>query len=324
MTTSERNGSVGGPRDRVDGRSRWVDIGGPVHYLDLGGPPDGPVVVGVHGLGGSALNWSAIAPLLTGRCRLLAPDLAGHGRTESLGRPTTVAANRFLLHRFIEAVPGSPVILMGNSMGGMLSLLEAAAAPDAVAGLVLVNAAVPFGPALPHPFVIAMFAAYGTPGVGRFVMARRRAMPPDEQVAAILRLCCVDPSRVPADVVAEHVELAGVRAGFANVERDLLDAARSVVATAGIVRGRSYRRAIRSIRVPVLLVHGTHDRLVPVAASRAIARQQPSWSLVVLPDVGHVPQLEAPRETADAIVGWLESTGRPAAEAATRPPRAEA
>jgi pimeloyl-ACP methyl ester carboxylesterase len=324
MTTSERKGSAGGPRDRVDGRSRWVEISGPVHYLDFGGPPDGPVMVAVHGLGGSAVNWSAIAPLVTRHCRLVAPDLAGHGRTESLGRPTTVAGNRVLLHRFIEAVPGSPVILMGNSMGGMLSMLEAAAAPDAVAGLVLINAAFPFGPALPHPFVIAMFAAYGTPGIGRFVMARRRAMPPDKQVAEILGLCCVDPSRVPADVVAEHVELARGRAGLAGIERDLLHAARSVVATAGVVGGRSYRRGIRSIRVPVLVVHGEDDRLVPVAASRAIARRQPSWSLVVLPDVGHVPQLEAPHETADAIIGWLESTGRSAAVAATRPRKAQA
>ncbi|GAA1040688.1 alpha/beta fold hydrolase [Virgisporangium ochraceum] len=302
----------------IDHRSRWVDIGGPVHYLDFGGPPDGPVVVGVHGLAGSALNWSAIAPLLTGRCRLLAPDLAGHGRTESLGRSTTVHANRLLLHRFVETVPGRPVILMGNSMGGMVSLLEAEAAPEAVAGLVLIGAAFPFVPAFPDPLVAAMFAAYATPGIGRIIMARRHAMPPERQVSALLDLCCVDPSRVPADVVSEHVELARHRAGVAGVERDLLHAARSVVATAGIIHGGSYRRGIRTVRVPVLLLHGARDRLVPVAASRAIARAHPSWPLVVLPDVGHVPQLEAPAETADLILGWLAATGRPAAEAAMR------
>src|SRR5690349_10851920 len=119
---------------KAAGRSSWVDIGGPVHYLDFGGPAGAPVVVGVHGLGGSALNWSAIAPLLTDRCRVLAPDLAGHGLTEALGRGTTVAANRVLLDRFIHAVTASPVILMGNSMGGMISILEAGAAPQAVAG----------------------------------------------------------------------------------------------------------------------------------------------------------------------------------------------
>src|SRR5215468_7607331 len=105
----------GSPRPFSD-RSRWIDVGGPTHYLDYGGPSDGPVVVAVHGLGGSAVNWAAIAPLLTDRCRVLAPDLAGHGLTQSLGRGTTVAANRALLHRFVQSVVGGPVILMGNSM----------------------------------------------------------------------------------------------------------------------------------------------------------------------------------------------------------------
>ena len=99
-----------------------------MHYLDYGGPAGAPVIVAVHGLEGCAVNWSAIAPLLTGRYRVLAPDLAGHGFTRSAGRGVDVSSNRLLLHRFIEAVAGSPVILMGNSMGGMISLSEAAAA----------------------------------------------------------------------------------------------------------------------------------------------------------------------------------------------------
>jgi pimeloyl-ACP methyl ester carboxylesterase len=72
------------------------DLNGPVRYLDFGGPADGPVIVCVHGLGGSAVNWTAVAPLMTGTCRVLAPDLAGHGLTQSLGRGTDVASNRAL------------------------------------------------------------------------------------------------------------------------------------------------------------------------------------------------------------------------------------
>ena len=309
----------------LDDRSRWIDLGGPVHYLDFGGPAHGPVIVCVHGLGGSSVNWSAIAPLLTDRFRVIAPDLAGHGLTRSLGRGTKVSANQALLHRFIESVPGAPVILMGNSMGGMISLLEAAAAPEAVAGLVLLDPALPFVPTRPDPLVTAMFAAYATPGLGWALMAaRRRALSPESQVAATLSLCCVDRTRVPADVVAQHVAIARRRTQFADVNRDFLSAARSITATAGVIRGLRYREGIRSITAPVLLLHGDRDRLVPVAVARAAARANPSWSLTVLPDIGHIPQLEAPHDTAKAVLGWLAADGRQAARSTTRRPPAHA
>jgi pimeloyl-ACP methyl ester carboxylesterase len=297
-------------------RSRWVDLDGPVHYLDYGGPADGPAVVAVHGLGGSAVNWSAVAPLLTERCRIVAPDLAGHGLTRSLGRGTRVGPNRALLHRFIERISDPPVILMGNSMGGMISLLEASTAPDTVAGLILIDPALPFVPARPDPVITALFAAYATPGVAYLLMRRRARLSPEQMVAETLALCCVDPARIPKDVLAEHVALARKRSEFTDVSADFLTAARSVVATAGIVRGRPYRRGIRTVEAPVLLIHGERDRLVPVVAARATARANPAWSLVTLPDAGHVPQLELPRQTARTILDWLDGAGKAAAKAA--------
>jgi pimeloyl-ACP methyl ester carboxylesterase len=312
--------AAGGLTADLSGRSRWTDLGGPVHYLDFGGPARAPTVVCVHGLTGSAVNWSAIAPLLTGRCRLVAPDLAGHGLTRSAGRGTDVASNRVLLHRFIESVPAGPVILMGNSMGGMIALLEASFAPLAVAGLVLVDPALPFVPARPDLLVSAMFALGATPALGSAILGRVQHSSPEASVAAVLSLCCADVSRVPADVVAQHVEVARRRAAFTGTGRDVSAAMRSVIATAGLGGGQAYRRAVRSVTCPVLLLHGERDRLVPVTAARAAARANPSWSLVVLPGVGHVPQLEAPRECATAITEWLGSAGAPAAKTA-RPPR---
>jgi pimeloyl-ACP methyl ester carboxylesterase len=300
-----------------DGISRWADFGGPLHYLDFGGPADGPVIVAVHGLGGSAVNWVALAPLLTGRCRVLAPDLAGHGLTRPAGRGTGVAANRGLLHRFLESVTPGPVILMGNSMGGMISLLEASAAPGAVAGLILVDPALPLVPARPDPLAAAMFLLYLTPGLGRAVMARRRRLSAEQFVASVLGLCCVDPSQVAADVVASHLKVADQRVTFGSAERDLTAALRSVVATASYPGRRAYRRRIGSITCPVLLIHGTGDRLVPIAVARAAARANPAWSLAEIAGVGHVPQLEAPSETARVITDWFCSAGRAAAEAAT-------
>ena len=242
--------TAGQTADRTDGLgetpigvSRWTDLDGPVRYLDFGGPADGPMIVCVHGLGGSAVNWTAVAPLLTGTCRVLAPDLAGHGLTQSLGRGTDVASNRALLHRFVMSVTGGPVILMGNSMGGLISLLEASAAPAAVAGLVLVDPALPFVPGRPDPLVTAMFAAYLTPGLRHAVQARRHRQVPAELVSSIMRLCCADPSRVAPEVIARHVEVAVQRAAFPTIEADFAAAMRSVVRTVGYPHGRAYGTA---------------------------------------------------------------------------------
>jgi pimeloyl-ACP methyl ester carboxylesterase len=300
-----------------DDRSRWVDLDGPTHFLDFGGRSDGPVVVAVHGLGGSSVNWAAVAPLLTDHCRVLAPDLAGHGLTQSLGRSTTVAANRALLHRFVASVVGGPVILVGNSMGGMISLLEAAAAPELVSGLILLDPALPMVPVRPDPTVTALFAMYATPLVGRLLMGRRRQWTPEAAVTATMTLCCVDITRIPAEVMTQHITMAHRRTTFVGTEKDFLVAARSVVSGAGYVRGPSYRRIMQSIRVPVLMLHGVRDRLVPLAAARAAARLNPSWRLVELPDIGHVPQLETPRKTATVILDWLDSAGEHAARMAT-------
>ena len=307
-----------GPGGAPRGVASWVDIDGPVHYLDFGGPRRGPVIVCVHGLAGSAVNWSALAPLLTSRCRVLAVDLAGHGLTRSGGRGTDVQSNRRLLHRFIDLVTAAPVILMGNSMGGMISLLEASAAADSVSGLILVDPALPFVPARPDLLVAAVFATGGLPGLGPALLRGVHRLPPEAVVAGILSLCCHNPSRVPADVVAQHVAVARRRSGFTEAGRDLGVATRSVIATAGF-GGHAYRQGIAALSCPVLLLHGERDRLVPASAARATARAHPSWSVTVLPGVGHVPQLEAPPECAEAILSWLDSAGLPAARAATRP-----
>ncbi len=119
---------------------------------------------------------------------------------------------------------------------------------------------------------------------------------------------------MPPDVLAQHVAVARELLLAAETEREIAVAARSIIATAGYVRGQAYRRGIRSVTCRVLLLHGTRDRLVPVALARAAARANAAWTLVVLPAVGHVPQLEAPGDTARVITAWLGSAGRRAAE----------
>lgn len=285
--------------------SRWVDLDGPVHYLDYGGPDEGPLLVCVHGLGGSALNWAAIAPTLSRTCRVLALDLAGFGHTRGGMRSTSVQANAQLLLRFLEEVAGTPAIVVGNSMGGLISILLAAQHPEVVAGLVLVDPALPIAlGSLPDPRVALAFATFLVPAVGRRVLARRRdATSAEEAAHDLLRLCCADPSRVPADVVDLHVDLAARRREYPDVDSELLTAAQSLM---WVLADRRRLAAMeRSIRVPVLLMHGDQDRLVSIASARAAAAANPSWRFEVAAGIGHVPQLEAPDWTLRVVLSWL-------------------
>lgn len=289
------------------GTSRTVDLGGPVHYVDFGGPAEAPTVVLVHGLGGSHLNWDLLAPLLRPHARVLALDLPGFGRSEPGDRRTTVHDNVQVLDRFLTEVAGAPAVLVGNSMGGMISILQAAASPATVDGLVLLDAAVPGPRRALDPLVALTFALYAVPLLGeRFLWLRRQRSTPLRQVRDVLRLCGVDPDALPAHTIDRSIALIEQRRDVPAMDKAFLSAARSLLKLLADPRG--YRRAMASIEVPVLLVQGDRDRLVPVAAARDVARRHPAWQYLELPGVGHVPQLQVPDRIAVAILGWLDET----------------
>jgi pimeloyl-ACP methyl ester carboxylesterase len=296
--------------------SRWVDLDGPVHYVDYGGPDEGPLLVCVHGLGGSLVNWAAVAPELSRTCRVLALDLAGFGRTQGGGRSTSVRANQALLNRFLVEVAGTPAILVGNSMGGAIAALQASVHPETVAGAVLIDPALPAGARTrSDPRVAAMFAVLVLPVTGRAVLARgRRTRTSEQAVMDTLRLCCEDPSRVPADIVEQHLALARDRREYPNLDVELLTAGRSLMWL--LTRRRQFAAMLRRVRVPVLLLHGDRDRLVHIGAARAAAAANPSWRLDVAHGVGHVPQLEVPEWTIERILTWLRSDGVAASDLA--------
>jgi pimeloyl-ACP methyl ester carboxylesterase len=291
----------------TDGTSRVVDLDGDVHYVEFGGCTTGPAVVLVHGLGGSHLNWDLLAPLLTDHARVWAIDLPGFGRSEPGGRTASVAANTAVLQRFLTEVVGEPAILVGNSMGGMLSILATGERPEAVTGLVLLDPAVPGPRRALDPLVALMFAIYAVPFLGeRFLRSRRNKTTELARVREMLSLCGVDPGSVPPEVIERSVTLLQERQDVEGMDRAFLGAARSLLRL--LVDPRRYRKAMASIRVPVLLVHGDRDRLVPVAAARDIARRHPTWRYIELAGVGHVPQLQVPDRVAEDVLAWLDET----------------
>jgi pimeloyl-ACP methyl ester carboxylesterase len=277
----------------------------PVHHIDHGGNPDGPQLVLVHGLGGSHLNWSLLVPLLTPHARVLALDLPGFGLSEPHGRSASVSANADLLGRWLDAVTAEPVVLVGNSMGGLISALLAGRRPDLVRAVALIDPALPpAGRSLPDPVVVGNFLLYVTPLLGPRLVAWRRSRRTGRQLTMdTLRLCTAHPERIPESFVAEAAALIDHRRGLAGGDAAFLEATRSILRT-NADRSMGWR-TYAAITAPVLLIHGEKDRLVPHRAALQAHRRNPTWTFVDLPDVGHIPQIEVPQLTAEHLTAWL-------------------
>lgn len=286
---------------------RVIDLGTPAHYLDWGG--EGPPMVLVHGLGGSAINWMSVAPALARRHRVVALDLAGFGETPPVDGAASMRAQLALLDRFLAAVANGPATLVGNSMGGVLSMMEAAEVPARVARLVLA------APAQPTPRsgridleVLAVFGMYIVPWVAPWYLKRRAArLGPEGMVREMMRLCCANPARIPSDVLAAHVAVTAQRAErMPWATSAFLDAARSLL---NVLRKRSEFFAMAArIAAPTLIVQGARDRLVPLIATQELIRRRPDWTLEVIDDSGHVPMLEHAERFVELVERWLATS----------------
>ena len=189
----------------------------------------------------------------------------------------------------------------------MISLLQAARNPGTVRGLVLVDPAIPGPIQRLDPSVARTFATYAVPGMANALLARRRSrLSPAQQVQEVLETCCVDTGRVPSDLIERQVALATRRQTVPGVDGAYIDAARSVMRH--LVRRTQILDAMRAIEVPVLLLQGDRDRLVPVEAAHAAAAAHPQWDVRIAEGVGHVPQMEAPQWTAQQVREWADAT----------------
>ena len=175
--------------------------------------PGGAPIVFVHGLGGSHLNWCLIGPRLAAGRRAVALDLHGFGLTRGTRANATVQANQRLLDRFVREITGTPVILAGNSMGGLISLLQTTAAPDTVQGLVLIDPALPLPVQAPDWAVTGQFLLQALPGLGELYTRKIQSQPPQLAVQRLIELCFADPSRAEPTMITASIALASQRQG---------------------------------------------------------------------------------------------------------------
>ena len=285
-------------------RHRTVDLDGPVHYVDFGG--DGQPLLMIHGLTGSALNWMAVGAELSKNHHALALDLAGFGRTPLFRRSAALGSNASLVHSFVEQVIGEPAILMGNSMGGHIAIIEAADHPQSVTRLVLVDPAIP-GVQIrrPEPGMLGFAAALSIPGgLGEIVADRQaRELGAEQLTKRIISVVAADPTRIDSAMLEAHVQLTRERANLGRQNsRAFLQASRSLGFRMADPR---FWNKVKKVQAPALVIHGELDRLIPVIAVRDLIKRRPDWKLEVLEGVGHVPMMETPELFLRVVNQWL-------------------
>src|ERR1019366_1588130 len=307
---ARRSRASGGVRTMDGVESSMLDIEGPVYVADFGG--DGPVMLLVHGLGGAHLNWMAVAPQLAAHHRVYALDLPGFGRSPLAGRRSTIAANVDLLTRAIRRLSRGPIVLMGNSMGGLLSIGAAARHPSLIDALVLVDPAVPapgheFPPRLDRVSRTFLATAFMPRWGAKRLSGAVAGLGPESLVRETMRLVSGDASRIESTVVDAHIALEAERLAESSWHESFYAATRWLVAALALKR--KVLRWVQEVVAPTLLLQGDRDRLVPVASARNIASLRPDWEYHEFAGAGHVPMLEVPGEFVAVVNDWLTRQG---------------
>ncbi|MGI9605780.1 MAG: alpha/beta fold hydrolase [Acidimicrobiales bacterium] len=280
--------------------SSEIDLNGPVHVVDHGG--EGIPILLVHGLGGSHVNWSAVADRMTEFGSVRAIDLIGFGYTPPAGRSSSVESQVEMIVSYLREYTDRPAVLVGNSMGGLTSMLVAEAAPDLVDSLVLVDPALPVIRPRLDTEVLAKLALPLIPGYGKKAYAAA-AEDPEAFLDSTLSIVAADPSKLRAEDREVALVVARDRAEMPWVASAFGDSARSIFRIGA--RRMSFAKRAAAIRAPALVIHGEQDRLVDVASARWLVKQRPGWELVVLEGIGHVPQLEAPDRFLELAGAWM-------------------
>ncbi len=285
---------------------RLVQIDGYGTYVrdTPGTSPAAEPALYVHGLGGSAQNWTDLAGLVSDQLAGQAMDLPGFGRSDPPPRGGySQPAYAARVARVIEHAGRGPVHLFGNSLGGAVAARVAATRPDLVRTLTLISPAMPF--IQPRSAHARMLPVLMVPTARRAVAERMRAIPPEQIARGILSICFADMSRLAPQRLEEAVAEAAARQEIAWAADAYVHALRGLAGSFLVPRPWSLWRLARRITAPTLVVWGERDQLVNVRLAPRTAETIPDSRLLLLDGVGHTAQLEVPRILARAVLAFL-------------------
>ncbi len=278
-----------------------------MHVRETPGPASLPEAVYVHGLSGSATNWTDLAGLLAPRAAGLAVDLPGFGLSRPLvSRGYTPAAHAEALLGFL-ADRERPVHLLGNSLGGAVALAVAARRPDLVRTLTLISPAMPDLRPDPRRMSDPLMALAMLPGIGRRARAWLAATGPRARAEQVVRLCFGDPSLALEHRLDEAADEIVARAQLEWASEALAMATLGMLAMWLRTGSGSLWAVARRVPAPTLVVWGDRDRLVAPRLAGRTVRSLRLGRLLMLPEVGHIAQIERPERVAVAVAGMWDA-----------------
>lgn len=261
---------------------KWATVfGAKIHYIEAG---SGPVVILLHGLGGSAANWAPTIAPLAQKYRVIVPDQIGFGKSDKPMLNYRVATLVDFLDGFYKQVGVQKATLVGNSLGGFTAAAFAIAHPEKVDKLVLVDA--------------AGFAVTGDldPKVLNGLNASTR-----QQVKDLLALVFYNKEQFGSDMAIDGFFASRVTAGDQYTIQRFID---SIAHGEDMLDGK-----LGAIKHPALIIWGREDGLTQLAMGQRFNKEIAGSQLFIIEKCGHVPQLEKAAEFNAALLKFLSGAG---------------
>lgn len=251
--------------------------GSRIAYYDTG---VGPPLVLVHGFGASALTWRKVVPPLAKKYRVIMLDLKGYGYSDKPkdGRYSLDEQSR-IVAALINRLKLENVILAGHSMGGGVALYTYFRVPEKITRIVLIDSA---GFPQKFPFFVKYLRI---PIVSAVLMS----LIPDYSMAKmVLDLCIFDKSKITKEMISVYsrfLSLPGAKYALRKTAEQIMPPNIDDVIA-------DYSK----VNVPVLIIWGGEDRVIPKENAYKFKRVLPDSELYILPECGHIPQEEQPAQ----------------------------
>ncbi|CAN3130070.1 alpha/beta fold hydrolase [Mycobacterium sp. smrl_JER01] len=277
---------------------KYLDLHGDrVAYRDVGRGQE--TLLLLHGMAGSSETWRAVLPQLARRYRVIAPDLLGHGQSAKPRSDYSLGAFAVGLRDLLDELGISRVTVVGQSLGGGVAMQFVYQHPDYCQRLVLISSG---GLGQDVGWTLRLLSAPGAELLMP-VIAPRPVVQVGNKLRSWFSAANISSPR-GAEMWSAYSSLSD-----AQTRQAFLRTLRSVVDYRGQAVSALNRLHLTS-DLPLLVIWGDADRIIPVEHGRALDGVRPGCRLEILPGVGHFPHVEKPNDVVELLDDFISTTGQ--------------